>query len=507
MMSFLRLSRLITAAAVFIALSGPAGGPWTGPHGSWALGAQQGVYTVFTSDGRRTLPYRSVGGADMVALDQLAGPFALTVAEDNVLRGLVISTRGERILAIPGQSFVQVAGKVISLSAPIQREKNAWLVPIDFLSQAVGPATGTRVVVRRPSHLVIVGDVRVPQISGSFERTDATARLVLEILPATAHRITRDGNRLTIRFDAAALDAEPVTGLVPEFISAFRADGPSLILELGPSAATYRTEDETTRLTIELLPPGPPPAPAPATPAAPLPTIDPTPGLRTVVIDPGHGGEDEGVTSAGGTSEKNLALQVARRLKSGIESRMGLRVLLTRDGDENVPIDRRTSLANNNKADLFISLHANASFRSDVRGAQVLALSSGDYAAEPGADTSPGLPVPMVGGGTRLVKAVPWDLAQLPVAERSSSIAAVLVRHLTERGVLLYTRPAAQLPLRVLVGANMPAVMLEMGFLTNGEDERALTGAGAEAVVEALLATIAEVRRGGPAGDDGRSAR
>ena len=492
MMSLLRVQR-ITIAWLIVLLGLTAA-------------QSQGSYTVYTPDGRRSLPYRATAGADMVALDQLTAPFGLTVAEDNVLRGVVISTRGERILAIPGQSFVQVAGKVISLSAPIQREKNAWLVPIDFLSQAVGPATGTRIVVRRQSHLVLVGDVRVPQISGTFERDGAAARLVLEIQPATPHRLTRDGNRLTIRFDAVALDTEPITGLVPEFISVFRADGPSLVIELGPSAATYRAEDDATRLAIELLPPGPPPAPVPTVPPPALPPIDPTPGLRTVVIDPGHGGEDDGAKSPSGTREKDLVLQMARRLKAGIESRMGLRVLLTREGDENVPTDRRTALANNNKADLFISLHANASFRSDVRGAQVLALSSSDYIAEPGADTSPGLPVPLVGGGTRTVKAVPWDLAQLPVAERSASIAALLVRHLTERGVRLYTRPAAQLPLRVLVGANMPAVMLEMGFLTNTDDERALTGAGAEAVLDALLTTIAEVRRG-VAADDGRSGR
>jgi N-acetylmuramoyl-L-alanine amidase len=499
MMSFLLLSRLslVVALGVIILVSGNAlrSAPF------------QSAYTVFTPDGRRTLPFRAMGGSDMVALDQLTAPFGLTVAEDSVLRGLVISTRGERILAIPGQSFVQVAGKVISLSAPIQREKNSWLVPIEFLSQALGPAMGVRIVVRRPTHMVLVGDVRVPQITGTFERAGAAARLLFEIQPATGHKVTRDENRLTIRFDAVALDAAPLTGMPAEFVAGFRVDGPSIIIELGPAAATHRTEDEPTRLVIELLPPGPPPSAVPPAPAPALPPIDPTPGMRTVVIDPGHGGEDVGAKGAGGAQEKDLVLQMARRLKAAIENRMGLRVLLTRDGDENVPIDRRTALANNNKADLFISLHANASFRAEVRGAQVLALNSADYQAEPGATTAPGLPVPMVGGGSRTVQAVPWDLAQLPVAERSSSIAAVLVRHLSERGVMLYTRPAAQLPLRVLVGANMPAVLLEMGYLTNAEDEKALTGAGAEAVLDALLTTIAEVRRATPGGDDGRSVR
>ncbi len=109
-------------------------------------------------------------------------------------------------------------------------------------------------------------------------------------------------------------------------------------------------------------------------PAAP--TIDLSPGtIRTVVIDPGHGGADVGSTGSGGTKEKDYTLQLARRVKATIEGRLGLRVLLTRDSDEDVPLDRRTALANNNKADLFVSLHANASVRPAVRGAQVLSLS------------------------------------------------------------------------------------------------------------------------------------
>ena len=501
MMSLLRPLRVgVLAIAPVIA----AGWITVSARGAVAAIAQSGAqnaYTVYTPEGRRTLAVRSMGGADMVALDQLAGTFGLTIVEDSVLRGLVINTRGERILAIPGQSFVQVAGKVVSLSAAIQRDRSTWYAPIDFLSQALGPATNQRIIVRRPSRLVLVGEVRVPQISGRLERTASSGRLVLDIQPSTAHRITREGNRLTVRFEAAALDFEPIADLGGEFVTAARVEGPTLVLELGPSAATFRTEDEPTRLAIELLPPGPPPAPPTPAPAPPLPPLDPTPGIRTVVIDPGHGGDDAGATGPGDLKEKDLTLQLARRLKAAIESRMGLRVLLTRDSDENVPIDQRTSLANNSKADVFISLHANASSRPDVRGAQVLSLSIADYRSQPGAEAAKGLPVPTVAGNTRLIQAVPWDLAQLPFADRSAALGALLVRHLTERAVPLYSRPAAQLPLRVLVGANMPAVLLEVGFLSNAADAKALGGDTSGAILEALLQMIGDVRRGIPSAD------
>ena len=89
------------------------------------------------------------------------------------------------------------------------------------------------------------------------------------------------------------------------------------------------------------------------------------------MIDPGHGGDDVGARGEGGTVEKDLTLAVARRVKAAIEARLGLRVLLTREDDRNVPLDQRIALANNNKADLFISLHANASLVPTASGASI----------------------------------------------------------------------------------------------------------------------------------------
>src|SRR5207249_7664894 len=116
--------------------------------------------------------------------------------------------------------------------------------------------------------------------------------------------------------------------------------------------------------------PGPPPPTPPAGPD--LPGAAPTSPIRTMAIDAGHGGEDQGVVGPGGAKEKDLTLAVARRLKTAVETRLGIRVLLTRDDDRNIAIDERTAAANHNKADLFVSLHANASLRSGTTGASVI---------------------------------------------------------------------------------------------------------------------------------------
>src|SRR4029079_17821506 len=129
--------------------------------------------------------------------------------------------------------------------------------------------------------------------------------------------------------------------------------------------------------------PGAPPGQpvAPPNPEGPPPLLDlpPAGGLRAIVIDPGHGGDDTGAKGAQGTLEKNVTLTVARRLKAALEARLGVRVLLTRDGDQAVAPDQRAALANNNKADLFISLHANASLRPGVSGVEVFYLSLEGY--------------------------------------------------------------------------------------------------------------------------------
>jgi len=480
---------------------------------------QNNGYTVITGSGRRSIAVRGSGRGEIVALDQLVPLFDLKVNEDPGV-GLTVTAKGQRILLIPGQAFAQVNGQVVSLSAPVDRDRNGWTVPIDFLSLALARALNTKIEIRRDRRLIVVGDAQAPHVTGKFTRQGAGARLEFDIDPPAAHRVTRDGKSIAVRFDADFVDADPVPGLVADFVTGVGLEGTTLRIALGPQAVSYAiTEERESHFNIDLLPPAPPPLPtsppAAAVPVAPpaagrqgLPPTIPTPqepptidiaqpgAIRTIVIDPGHGGDDEGARGAGGPKEKDIALQVSRRLKAAIESRWGLRVLLTREGDENVPVDKRTATANNNKADLFLSIHANASVRPNVRGAQVLTLSLDEYKDRALQQTARP-PVPVIGGGTRAIDPVPWDTAQIPFAQRSAGLAAALVQHLGEKEVPLHPRPLTQAPLRVLVGANMPAVLIEMGFLTNNEDEAVLTNPDRQAaIVEAILATISELRSG-----------
>jgi N-acetylmuramoyl-L-alanine amidase len=212
------------------------------------------------------------------------------------------------------------------------------------------------------------------------------------------------------------------------------------------------------------------------------------------VIDPGHGGDERGVRGQAGTLEKDVTLNVARRLKTAIETKLGIRTILTRDADRTITLDERTAVANNNKADLFISLHANASPRPAVAGAEVYFLSLADYGPEAQNVASAATPIPVVGGGTRPIDVVPWELAQAPHIGASERVAELVQSSLASR-VPMSARPLARAPLRGLVGVNMPAVLVEMGYLTNAADERRLASADGQArIVEALFESIVRFR-------------
>src|SRR5262249_42576758 len=150
--------------------------------------------------------------------------------------------------------------------------------------------------------------------------------------------------------------------------------------------------------------------------------LAPAGGLRTVIVDAGHGGADQGAKGPQGAVEKTVTLSVARRLKAVLEARLGLRVILSRDGDAALGLDERAAVGNNNKGDLFISLHANASFRPSTSGAEVFYLGLDEYGeAAKEAARADREALPVFGGGTRDIEIIPWEMAQVRYIEDSAA--------------------------------------------------------------------------------------
>lgn len=465
-------------------------------------------YTVLSREaGRQPLPTRTIAKQEMFALEDLARLFNLKVNEDP-LAGLTVTAGAQTILLTPGQSLASVGGRLISLPAPPTREGKTWYVPVDFVSRALAPALGSRLELRKPSRLILAGDINVPRVAGRVEALPTGARLTLDVAPATPHAVSQEPQRIVIQFKADGLDptlpAAPANDVV---LGVRQADGPAaLVVELGPRFASFRASTSpgdrgAERIVIDLLssttttPATPDPA-APPAPTDPPPLLDLVPpgALRAVAIDPGHGGTESGARGPSGTLEKEITLGVARRLKAALEARLGVRVILTREGDQTVGLDERAAVANNNKADLFISLHANASARPATSGAEVFYLGIEDYEEEAARQRSERLALPVFGGGTREIEVIPWQMAQVRYIEQSAGFAQAVEAALRER-VPMSRRALQPAPFRVLVGANMPAVLVEMGFITNPEQEAQLRSEEFQvAIVQAIVASVVRFR-------------
>jgi N-acetylmuramoyl-L-alanine amidase len=456
---------------------------------------------LLARDGRRALPITLVNDQDFVALDDLAAAFQLTVREE-AQGALTVSYKGKTIVIMADQALASVSGRLISLPAPPTRTGRRWLVPVDFIGRALALVYDARLDLRKPSRLLVIGDLRVPRIIVRYETIGSGGRLTIDATPRVSSVITQDDDRLTIKFDADAIDV-PNPALAAQgsqsLVEAVRVvEATTLQVELGPRFAGFKSSsqsvDASARWTLDLAATQAEPAPAPVAPTEAPPVLGQTaPTFHTITIDPGHGGDDEGAKGAAGSKEKDLTLAVARRVKSVIEARLGIQVLLTRDDDRAVDLDSRTALANNNKADLYISLHANASRRATASGATVY-YAEFDKPTAQSAVPDGGERVPTWGGGSREIELVLWDLAQTRHAEQSAAFADILEQQLRDR-IPLVEHAVDRAPLRVLASANMPAVLVEMGFLTNAEQEQLLiSGAFQTTFVQAIFDAVVRFR-------------
>lgn len=195
-----------------------------------------------------------------------------------------------------------------------------------------------------------------------------------------------------------------------------------------------------------------------------------------VVIDAGHGGDDHGARGPAGLVEKELVLDLAQRLAKKLRGQ-GLAVQLTRESDAFVALDARTELANRSGADLFVSIHANASRTRSARGVETF-FASAEASDEAASELARAENAAFGAAAAKLaqgdpVLAILGDLmAQQQLAD-SQEFARIAQRELARSGAAR-SRGVKQAPFVVLMGVRMPAVLVEVGFITNPLDEKAL---------------------------------
>jgi len=272
-------------------------------------------------------------------------------------------------------------------------------------------------------------------------------------------------------------------------------------IEKPPSTAAVPATPASAMTPTPVLPPAPPPVaqqtPAPAPPPAPATAEERRRVERLVIValDPGHGGEDPGAVGPTGLREKDVVLAVALALRDRLNAVPGMRVMMTRDADFFVPLNERVRKARRVQADLFVSIHADAFFRREARGASVFALSTRGAsstaarwmaARENSADKVGGVNVAGV-RDQQLLQAM-LDMSTTAQIKDSLQLGQEVLRRIGRIG-RLHKKQVEQAGFAVLKAPDIPSILVETAFISNPEEEQQLRSPAFRAELVDALAT------------------
>jgi len=450
---------------------------------------------------------RQIGGVEYLKVSDLARAFGGRFQMDRRSGNYVYELQGRRVVLSATEGLASLDAKILTFSHPNRvLEGELWVVP-QFVQDALAPLfdrpieqQGRRFKVGGPAPLYV-------KFRAS---TDAAGtRAVLEFSRRVTYEVDSDSRGVRLRMlDAPLRDVNlPAAVEGTEIQRVFFEEGPdgvggTFALEAGGTYGGVRVSelDRPFRIVLDFDRAGgaqfPLAGPQPVAPPAFQPPV--IRGIRTVVLDPGHGGEELGAAGPSGLLEKAVVLDVAKRAARMLRDQLGLEVLLTRERDQDIPLDERAAIANHRKGDLFISIHANASVRRIASGAETyfLAYQTDDAEAvkvaqrenQAGRLSATRRPEP---DGLEMVL---WEMAQAEHLTESFLLAETIQQEFNQ---VLGTRDRGvrQAPFRVLMGADMPAVLVEIAFITNRKEEALLREPDyREQIAQSLVASIARYK-------------
>jgi N-acetylmuramoyl-L-alanine amidase len=391
------------------------------------------------------------------------------------------------------------------------------------VSALVAPLGAALSPVHAAAKPVVANDARV---AGDRERT----RFIADLSKKVDVHVFALGNPYRVIVDAPDVSFQMPDGIGKEkrgLVTAYRyglfAPGKArIVIDLaGPFLidkvfVLEPRDDQPARLVVDLVPTDektflaklketkPPQAESAAPPAIPQAASRPPDAKPVVVLDPGHGGVDPGTSSAAGITEKEVVLTFARTLKAKLEATGHYEVYLTRDDDTFLPLRGRVEFAQKKGAGLFLSIHADY-FPNKIdkaTGATVYTLSEDASdeearalaAKENFSDALAGIELPS--DSDEVLANILIDLAQRETQNRSAVFARSIVGELASKGAL-HTKKLRSAGFRVLKAPDIPSVLLELGFLSNPDDEKRLTSEAwrdrtAGAVAESIEAYFAK---------------
>ena len=483
------LHRLVLLATLLLALpllvAAQIGRPEAPPRGP-----------VVVLDGRElAVPVTITPGGPLFALKPLVDGLGGQLGSDDAGESYNLKLEATEVVTGIGNAIITVGEDIVSLSQPPVRGESGPLVPLDFLRKTWGAVSGYSFDWRPEESRLIISrrESREIKVTLDVVHLQGMTTVVLQFPETPRYRVNQLPGVVEVQVLADRL-APPVRKKVEDSLVQDVTFAPQLVrIQLVPDAEVESyLLDNPFRLVFDVHRKSA--APVPAGPSAAV--ADLRSNTRTIVVDPGHGGTETGAIGPGGIAEKELTLVLARDLEARLTQRLPVRVVLTRNDDTKLALDARTAIANQNKADLFISLHLNSSLGSGAHGAETYFLSSqaSDTRAESAAATEnvggAAAPAADAGQETQDLQMILWDLAQSHHLAESQRFAGLVQAELNQ-ALELKDRGVKQAPFRVLMGAAMPAVLVELGFISNPDEEAKLQSPAYRAdLVEALVRAV-----------------
>jgi N-acetylmuramoyl-L-alanine amidase len=442
---------------------------------SRTLNAADTDFSIYFENSTLALKSHSIERTTYLPLVDIVRHLNLVFTDSSTPPTFTIQGANTKVSLTAGSASVAVNDQAVLLQNPIRRESGQWLVPLDFLSQGLAKVTGFEFRYRPGNSRVFAGNVSSAELTVSSQTQGGTTRITLRSGSPIDVELQRDTAQ---RQAVLVLKGRPVDPArermdfkdrMVQSIVFDDSDGAArLVISTTDEVRDIRLTpyDEKRTYLLELAgelpaeataaPPPPPPAPPDANVGPPLPNGN----LKVIAIDAGHGGIDHGASNADAL-EKDITLALARRLRMELQSRLGASVVLTRDSDVELSSEARTETANNNQAELFISLHVGYSPNKTDSGASIFVMKP---------DFTGGLPPDPT--GDRLF--LPWYMAFRSSSAASQAFAKELQTGLnqTTAGWKFGIRSA---PIGVLASLTMPAVAIEAGNLNNQPSAQTLT--------------------------------
>jgi N-acetylmuramoyl-L-alanine amidase len=449
--------------------------------------------TLRTPNGDRLVTITRVEGQTLFAADDVMAGLGGAVSPDAT--GFKATLNNTIAAFGPDSRFGVVRDELIEMPlAPAIIEGRPY-VPAQFFQGFLRKAAdlevswdpvGRVLAVRPTEHTVIAVQLSVANVQG-------LSKVVVTLSGPADYSIVKEQGAYAIRFKTQIRPPFATQLYEDPYVSKVTFTGSELRLDLKTpevGADAYKLENPF-RIVLDLhkVAAGPGTLPYIIVPTRPVDT----PGIHTIVIDPGHGGKEVGAIGPGGLMEKDATMTLCRRLADNLETKLKTRVILTRTDDSVVPLDQRTAIANQYKADLFLSVHMNAAVVKGAHGSETyfLSLEASDELAKKAAEVENAAAARPVTAENSDLKLILWDLAQQEYLNESSRFAQAVQEEMN-RATGVQNRGVKQAPFKVLVGATMPAALVEVGFITNPDEEAKLKRDDFQKLVVDALTTAVE---------------